>query len=154
MQANDDKEFTEKYYWRHKSLDEMSPAEWEGLCDNCGRCCMLKLEDEDTGEIYMTRLACKLLSIGSCQCSDYENRHQKVPDCLRLTPQMVSELDWLPQTCAYRLVHEGKELAWWHPLLSEDAETVHQAGISVRQWAMPETLARVNQMDKFILVER
>ncbi len=152
-QAKTGKNPTDLPYWRRKSLFEMSPAEWENLCDGCGRCCMLKLEDEDSGEIYMTRLACKLLAIGSCRCSDYANRHDKVPDCLRFTPDMVAELGWLPETCAYRLVHEGKNLAWWHPLVSGDPETVHQAGISVRAFAMPETPSRSERLHEYIIVE-
>ena len=140
-------------YWREKRLDEMSHLEWEQLCDGCGRCCMLKLEDEDTEEIYLTRLSCKLLDIGQCRCTDYDNRHQKVPDCLSLTPKMVHELSWLPDTCAYRLVDEGQDLAWWHPLVSGRAETVHEAGISVRDWAMPETAARAEALHKYLVIE-
>lgn len=143
----------EKPYWQRKRLDEMSHREWEQLCDGCGRCCMLKLEDEDTDEIYLTRLSCKLLDIGQCRCTDYDNRHQKVPDCLSLTPKMVRELSWLPDTCAYRLVNEGQDLAWWHPLVSGSAETVHEAGISVRDWAMPETTARAEELHKYLIVE-
>jgi len=152
MQINTDAEPLGNKYWQHKSLGEMNRSEWEALCDGCGRCCMLKLEDEDTGDVYLTRLACRLLSIGTCRCSDYGNRHDKVPDCLQLTPQMVAELNWLPQTCAYRLVHEGKELAWWHPMVSGDAETVHLAGISVRNLAMTETSSRVNRIADYIIM--
>ena len=140
-------------YWRRKSLDEMTHREWEQLCDGCGRCCMLKLEDEDTEEIYLTRLSCKLLDIGRCRCTDYAKRHDKVPDCLSLTPKMVAELEWLPETCAYRLIDEGQDLAWWHPLVSGSAETVHQAGISVRDWAMPETAARAEELHKYLVIE-
>ena len=140
-------------YWRTKRLEEMSHREWEQLCDGCGRCCMLKLEDEDTEEIYLTRLSCKLLDIGQCRCTDYGNRHEKVPDCLSLTPKMVRELSWLPETCAYRLVDEGQDLAWWHPLVSGRAETVHEAGISVRDWAMPETAARAEELHKYLVIE-
>lgn len=140
-------------YWRRKTLEEMTTSEWELLCDGCGRCCMLKLEDEDTGDIYLTRLSCKLLDIGQCRCTDYKRRHQKVPDCLSLTPAMVRELTWLPDTCAYRLVDEGRDLAWWHPLVSGSAETVHKAGISVRDWAMPETAARAEELHKYLVAE-
>jgi len=153
MKVNAGDKPEEKPYWQYKSLYEMSPAEWEALCDGCGRCCMLKLQDEDTGIIYMTRLACKLLAIGPCRCSDYENRHRHVPDCLRFTPDMVSELPWLPKTCAYRLVYEGKNLAWWHPLISGDPTTVHQAGISVRDWAIPETPTRAEELYKYIITD-
>lgn len=140
-------------YWKRKTLDEMTHKEWEDLCDGCGRCCMLKLEDEDTGIVYLSRLSCKLLHIGVCRCTDYPNRHEKVPDCLSLTPKMVRELDWLPETCAYRLVDEGGDLAWWHPLVSGDAKTVHEAGISVRDWAMPETAARAEELYKYLVVD-
>ena len=126
-------------FWRTKTLAQMSAVEWESLCDGCGRCCMVKLEDEDTGELHQTRLACLLLDCGSCRCRDYPDRHAKVPDCVVLTPENVSELKWLPETCGYRLIAEGKPLAWWHPLVSGDPATVHQSGVSVRGFARSET---------------
>ncbi len=119
-------------FWREKPLEAMSVEEWESLCDGCGRCCLVKLEDEDTGKIHFTSVGCTLLDGATCACRDYPNRSDKVPDCVRLTPQVVRELGWLPVTCAYRLVAEGKDLAWWHPLVSGDPETVHRAGVSVR----------------------
>jgi hypothetical protein len=119
-------------FWKSKSLAEMTPEEWESLCDGCGRCCTVKLEDEDTGEIHQTRLACKLLEIGSCRCKDYPSRHTKVDDCVVLTPENVLTLKWLPGTCAYVRLAQGKPLLWWHHLVSGDRETVHAAGISVR----------------------
>ena len=152
MQSDDDKT-ADAPFWRHKRLDEMTHAEWESLCDGCGRCCMLKLEDEDTDIVYMTRLSCKLLDIGKCRCTDYVNRHKKVPDCLSLTPNMVCELSWLPETCGYRLINEGQDLAWWHPLVSGSAQTVHEAGISVRDWALPETDARAARMERYLVIE-
>jgi uncharacterized cysteine cluster protein YcgN (CxxCxxCC family) len=119
-------------YWRRKTLEEMTASEWEQLCDGCGKCCLNKLEDVETGEIALTRVACRLLDLGTCRCSNYRRRKSLVPDCLVLTPDLVKSLGWLPSTCAYRLVAEGKDLAWWHPLVSGDPDTVHQAGISVR----------------------
>jgi uncharacterized cysteine cluster protein YcgN (CxxCxxCC family) len=110
----------------------MTPEEWESLCDGCGRCCLVKLEDEDTGRTHYTDVACTLFDAGTCRCRDYVNRQAKVGDCVRLTPAEVRRLTWLPPTCAYRLVREGKDLPWWHPLVSGDPDTVHQAGVSVR----------------------
>ena len=119
-------------FWRVKTLDEMSDNEWESLCDGCARCCLVKLEEEDTGEIHYTDLGCTLLDGKTCRCRDYPNRQSKVPDCVKLTPASVRALSWLPSTCAYRVLANGGELAWWHPLVSGSAETVHEAGISVR----------------------
>lgn len=118
-------------FWKTKSLAEMSREEWESLCDGCGRCCLNKLEDEDTGRFLYTRAACKLLDLGTCRCTDYPNRQAKVPDCVQLTPENVGSLGWLPATCAYRLLDEGKKLPWWHPLVSGTHDTVTEAGISV-----------------------
>jgi hypothetical protein len=121
----------EESFWR-KGLEALTKSEWESLCDGCGRCCLVKLEDEDSGRIHFTGIACKLLESGTCRCSDYVHRRRRVPDCVQLTPQAVRSIPWLPPTCAYRLVAEGKDLMWWHPLVSGTPETVHQAGISVR----------------------
>ena len=125
-------------YWRTKTLEEMTREEWESLCDGCARCCLLKLEDADTGEIAYTDIACRLLDLGTCRCTRYRQRLRMVPECVDLTPEQVRKLDWLPSTCAYRLVAEGQDLAWWHPLVSGDPETVHKAGISVRGRVVPE----------------
>ena len=119
-------------FWIEKSLEAMTAEEWESLCDGCGRCCLVKLEDEDTGRIHYTDVGCTLFDAGACRCRDYENRQAKVPDCVRLTPSTVRSLSWLPGTCAYRLRAEGKDLEWWHPLVSGSSETVHLAGISAR----------------------
>jgi len=119
-------------FWRRKALSEMTRAEWESLCDGCGRCCLNKLIDEDTNATVFTDVGCKLLDGEKCRCRDYAHRQSKVKDCVRLTPRNVRRLKWLPPTCAYRLVAEGKDLAWWHPLVSGDPETVHRSGVSVR----------------------
>ena len=118
-------------FWKTKTLTEMTREEWESLCDGCGRCCLNKLEDEDTGEFLYTKAACKLLDLKTCQCTDYKNRHKKVADCVALTPKNVGELGWLPESCAYRRLEEGRGLAWWHPLVSGTPDTVREAGISV-----------------------
>ena len=131
----------EEPFWRRKTLAGMTHGEWESLCDGCAKCCLEKLEDEDTGEIRHTDIACRLLNLDTCRCTDYANRKRFMPDCIKLTARAVSEFRWLPSTCAYRLLNEGRDLPWWHPLVSGDPETVHGAGISVRGRAVPEALA-------------
>lgn len=133
-------------FWKTKTLAQMSKAEWESLCDGCGRCCLNKLEDEETGRFIYTKAACKLLDLGTCQCMDYTNRTRRVPDCVALTPENVGALGWLPSSCAYRLIHEGKDLAWWHPLVSGRRETVEEAGISVKGHVYPETGITVEEL--------
>ena len=119
-------------FWRAKSLEEMDEREWESLCDGCGRCCLMKLEDEDTGEIHHTDVGCRLFDAARCRCADYENRRRKVRDCVKLTPAKVRSLGWLPPSCAYRRVAEGRDLAWWHHLVSGSRRTIHEAGVSVK----------------------
>ncbi|MEF2072635.1 YcgN family cysteine cluster protein [Consotaella aegiceratis] len=126
------RDFGNKPFWQEKPLEEMTPQEWESLCDGCARCCLNKLEDWDTGEIAWTQVRCRLLDDGTCRCSNYENRQAIVPECLPLDPETVRNIEWLPPTCGYRLIAEGRDLYWWHPLVSGDPDTVHAAGISVR----------------------
>jgi len=125
-------------YWESVPLDRMSRAEWEALCDGCGKCCIHKLEDEDTGELFSTNIACRLLDRGTGQCSDYRRRHAFVPECVRLTPRKLAQIAWLPRTCAYRLIDEGQPLPDWHYLVCGDREAVHRAGESVRGWTVSE----------------
>ena len=119
-------------FWEEKSLEEMSQAEWEALCDGCGRCCLIKLEDEDSGEILNSDVRCRLLDDETCRCSDYERRQEKVADCIKLTLDNVREIEWIPPTCAYRRMAEGKGLAWWHPLVCGNSEMIVAIGVSVK----------------------
>ena len=126
-------------FWRTKSLEEMSRDEWEALCDGCGRCCLLKLEDEDTGEIAYTDVHCRLFDPDTCKCGNYALRKQLVKGCVILTPETIEDdKEWMPSTCAYRLLAEGKDLPSWHPLVSGRADSVVEAGISVQGLSVPE----------------
>jgi hypothetical protein len=138
-------------FWKRKSLDDMTATEWESLCDGCARCCLNKIEDIESGEIYLTKVACSLLDVGSCRCSDYPNRQQKMPDCIRITPELVRNLTWLPRTCGYRTIQEGRDLPWWHPLVSGDPATVHTAGISIRGFARSERDVKPENIQRYLI---
>ena len=129
-------------FWKTKRLEEMTRDEWESLCDGCGRCCLHKLRDEDTEALSFTNVACRLLDLQSCRCSDYSRRQRRVPDCVSLTPRSLQSIDWLPPSCAYRRLRDGLDLEWWHPLVSGDPDTVHQAGVSVRGPGRQRTACR------------
>ncbi|WP_194744338.1 YcgN family cysteine cluster protein [Thermaurantiacus tibetensis] len=128
-------------FWERFGLAELTRAEWEALCDGCGKCCLHKLEEEETGRLFRTNVACRLLDRETCRCRDYANRKARVPDCVELRPELVPTLDWLPRSCAYRLVAEGRPLPAWHHLVCGDPEAVHRAGASVRGWTVCETEA-------------
>lgn len=126
-------------FWKTKRLEEMTAAEWESLCDGCGRCCLVRFEDEETGEVIPTRIHCRLFDPDTCRCSNYAQRKKIVPDCIKLTPGNIEALTWMPPSCAYRRIYEGRDLAWWHPLVSGDPETVHTAGVSMRGQTVSES---------------
>ena len=138
-------------FWKRKALNEMTREEWESLCDGCARCCLYKLEDEDTGEIYYTNVVCRLLDTHRCRCTSYEQRSKLMPTCLVLDADMVKQLNWMPKTCAYRLVAEGKDLEWWHPLVSGSPNTVHEAGISVRYRTQAEKDVDMDNLEDYIV---
>jgi uncharacterized cysteine cluster protein YcgN (CxxCxxCC family) len=154
MLAPGDKQRTPRHvasapFWRCKTLAAMTAREWESLCDGCGKCCLVKLEDERTGQVHYTDVACTLLDRDSCRCRDYPNRTRRVADCVKLSAKDVAAFGWLPSTCAYRLVAEGKDLPWWHPLVSGDPSTVHSAGVSVRGRCVAER--EVDNVEKRIV---
>ena len=125
-------------FWKQKKLNQLNDIEWESLCDGCGRCCLHKLEDIDTNELCFTNITCKLLDINSCRCMKYDERFKWVPDCISLRQDLEQTIKWLPSTCAYRLISEGKELPNWHPLISNDPSSVEKAGISIKHLAQSE----------------
>lgn len=141
-------------FWERVPLDKMTPAEWEALCDGCGKCCLNKLEDADTGEVWFTRIACRLFDDATCQCSNYEIRKRIVPECVVLTPATLDQVAyWMPASCAYRRLNEGRGLAEWHPLISGDPETVHQAGVSIRGQTLGEFEIPEDDWEDYIIDE-
>ena len=138
-------------FWQHKSMAEMSQMEWESLCDGCGRCCLHKLEDEETDELHFTRVACRYLDENSCRCREYPQRKMLVPDCLVLNPSELDVFSWLPNTCAYRLLSEGQPLPNWHPLVSHSAHSVYEAGISVQGKVLSEDHVHPDGMEEHVI---
>jgi uncharacterized protein len=139
-------------FWQTKTLEQLTEPEWESLCDGCGKCCLHKLEDEDTGRIHLTVVACRLLDIERCRCGDYTKRFSRVPGCVRVRPDNVRSLA-LPPSCAYRRLAEGRDLASWHPLVSGDPESTLRAGASVRGFAIPEDQVAEDELEDFIFQE-
>lgn len=139
-------------YWETTPLSQMTQPEWEALCDGCGKCCLLKLEDPDTAHVAYTRVGCRLLDPDTCRCGQYEIRKTIVPDCIVLTPETLPKIAyWMPKTCAYRLLHEGKPLEDWHPLISGDPDSVHQAGISACGQVIPEYDVHEDDLEDYLL---
>ena len=132
-------------------MNDWSEAEWESLCDGCGKCCMIRLEDEDTAEVHTTNVACRLFDRTACTCTDYPNRSAKVPDCVTLRPDNVRQLYWMPDTCAYRLIAEGQDLPDWHHLVSGEKESIHDEGFSVRDRSVCETEIGNEELENFLV---
>ena len=142
-------------FWETIPLDRMTPAEWEALCDGCGKCCLNKIEFEDDGEVAFTRIACRLLDGDTCRCTHYQTRRQFVPECIQISPASLPNIAyWLPRTCAYLLLYQGKPLYCWHPLISGDANSVHDAGVSVQGWTVPETEVEEADWEDHIIEEK
>jgi uncharacterized protein len=138
-------------FWYAKTLHEMSAEEFESLCDGCGKCCLHKLEDEDNGDVYYTKVACRFLDHANCKCKVYDERQKHVPECIVLTPTSVTETYWLPETCAYRLIAEGIPLFDWHPLVSGDPNSVHKAGMSVAGQVIDEASVNIDDLEDYVV---
>ena len=138
-------------FWLTKTLEQMTSEEWETLCDGCGLCCLVKLEDEESGEVHTTAVSCRQLNIETCRCNDYENRIEKVPMCTQLNLENISTMHWLPDSCAYKRLFNGKALPDWHPLVSGNKNTVHDAGVSVKFFALSEKYIHPEQLTDFLM---
>lgn len=138
-------------FWERYPLDQLDHDEWEALCDGCGRCCLVKLEDEDTGEHWFTDVSCRYLNTATCRCTTYGTRAEVVPDCLRVTPRLARDFAWLPETCAYRLLARGEALPAWHPLITGTRHSVVEAGISVRDRVTSEALVPEEALEERIV---
>lgn len=139
-----------KNFWEDRDLSELTREQWEQLCDGCGRCCLVKLEDADTGQLDYTSVACRLLNVETCRCRHYDERWELADDCVILTPDTIAELDWLPSTCAYRRLAQGMPLPAWHPLITGTTESVHAAGISVKNRVISEEYVADDDFENFI----
>jgi uncharacterized cysteine cluster protein YcgN (CxxCxxCC family) len=137
-------------FWRVTPLQEMSVAQWESLCDGCGKCCLIKLQDEDTQDIVFTDVVCNLFDEETCRCTDYARRVERVPDCVKLTPDNLSQIEFMPPTCAYRLLNEGKDLPDWHPLRTGSSAAMHAAQMSVRGKVIHEANLQDDLEDRVI----
>ncbi len=140
-----------KGFWKHKKLTDLSLEEWEALCDGCGICCLFKIEDEETGEVELTNIACRFLDLDSIRCQLYDDRICAMPTCIKLTPSKVEALKWLPDTCAYRLILRGQPLPDWHPLESGDRQSIHEAGISVKGKVICEIEANLDRIEDYVV---
>jgi uncharacterized cysteine cluster protein YcgN (CxxCxxCC family) len=138
-------------FWVTKTLDQMTIEEWESLCDSCGRCCLFKLEDEDTAEIFYTRVICRFFDMETCHCSVYSDRTRLVPTCLKLDPERAATLKWIPRSCAYRRLAEGKGLARWHPLVAKNPRSIHKSGISVKNKAISEDDVDMDNLEDYVV---
>lgn len=134
-----------KEFWKHKSFEEMTREEWESLCDGCAKCCLIKFRDPKTQAVRFTNVVCRYLNLETCQCTDYPRRHDNVPECILLTPEIARHADWLPKTCAYRLIADGQDLPWWHPLKTGDPDSARRAGRTVLRKVVSE--AEVDEAD-------
>lgn len=138
-------------FWVTKTLEQMSPDEWELLCDGCGICCLLKLEDEDNGEVHTASVSCRLLNLETCKCRDYNNRLSKVAMCRQLNMENISSMQWLPESCAYKRLYNGKLLPDWHPLITGNENSAHDAGVSVKFYAISEEYIHPEQLADFLI---
>ena len=141
----------ESNFWEAKTLEQMNPDEWDSLCDGCGLCCLVKIEDEDSGEVFNTSVSCRQLDVETCRCHDYENRLADVPMCFQLSVENLPQLDWLPETCAYKRLSEGQLLPLWHPLITKNKNSVHEAGFSAKWFAQSEEYVHPDQLIDFII---
>jgi len=139
-------------FWEDLTLDQMTEQQWESLCDGCGLCCLVKIEDDDSGQVYNTTVSCRQLDVESCRCSDYQNRFINIPMCTQLTLENLPQLDWLPATCAYKRLYDGEVLPSWHPLITKNKNSVHEAGFSAKWFAQSEEYIHPDQITDFMII--